>query len=416
MKPKFISIMLAVALAFVLTSSAERGVNYKVLHNFGAGKDGSGPFGPPVLDNKGNLYGVTGSGGAGQCSDYGCGTVFELMPDAGGKWKEAILHSFMAGNDGSAPWGVLIPDEKDSIYGTLHGDVGFAADGVFRLRRGVGGWTNTVIYENYAGPGLTSDPLGNLYGDMTPGQYKYYDAIAELSPNSNGWKYAALYSFCGQQGCPDGWEMPAPPMWDRKGNMFGTTIYGGIGQPACWISYGCGVVFEMTPNGDGTWTYTVLHRFLEHSSKDGQSPNGGLAIDSAGSLYGVTVYGGAYNRGRVFKLAFSDGQWKETSLYDFPNCNQGCLPAGTPVFDKAGNLYATASGGLVDCGGQTCGVIFKLSPQKNGKWKYSALYKLHGTDGQFLPYGVILDGKGNLFGTTPSGGKYGAGVAFEITP
>jgi hypothetical protein len=60
-------------------------------------------------------------------------------------------------------------------------------------------------------------------------------------------------------------------------------------------------------------------------------------------------------------------------------------------------------------------VVFKLSPQKNGTWKYSVIHKFTGADGGF-PYGVILDDKGNLYGTTQAFGKYNAGVAFEITP
>src|ERR1700719_566093 len=68
----------AFAGALLLASSALGASKYRVLHNSGSGGDGSGPFGPPILDDKGNLYGVTGSGGTGKCSDYGCGTVFEV--------------------------------------------------------------------------------------------------------------------------------------------------------------------------------------------------------------------------------------------------------------------------------------------------------------------------------------------------
>jgi uncharacterized repeat protein (TIGR03803 family) len=412
MKSKAIIVVLAVALALASPTPGFGGRKYKVLHNFGSGSDGSGPFGPPALDKKGNLYGLTGIGGAGKCSDYGCGTVFELLPKANGTWREAILHSFMAGSDGAIPWGGPIFDNSGDLYGTMRGDSGLGGSGVFELSSSSDGWTNTVIYANDAGPGLLLDKLGNLYGEMGRGQYKY-GAIAELSPNFNGWTYAPLYSFCVFQ-C--GYSPPAPPIWDAKGNMFGATADGGVGQPACWTSFGCGVIFEMTPSQDGAWSYHVLHRFLEFSSKDGQTPNGGLAMDAAGDLYGVTVYGGVHNQGRVFKLTFSGGHWKETTLYDFPNCADGCLPAGTPAFDRAGNLYATASGGVADCGGYTCGVVFQLSPQQNGTWKFSVVYRLHGTDGNFLPYGVIVDSKGNIFGTTSAGGKYNAGVAFEITP
>jgi uncharacterized repeat protein (TIGR03803 family) len=214
--------------------------------------------------------------------------------------------------------------------------------------------------------------------------------------------------------CPDGVGEAAPPIWDGKGNLFGTTFEGGIGQPACYNAFGCGVIFEMTPNHDGTWTYHVLHRFAS-SSTDGQRPFAGLVVDTAGNFYGSTALGGVHNQGTVFKFSFSGGHWKRTVLYDFPRCADGCYPGFAMVFDKAGNLYGSADGGVADCGGFTCGVVCKLAPQNSGKWKYTVLHKLTGTDGEH-PLGLVSDGKGNLFGTTQSFGKYIAGTAFEITP
>ena len=98
----------AAFIAAALLPAALASAKYKVLHNFGASGDGTLPYGSPALDSKGNLYGVTYDGGTGQCSDYGCGTVFDLERQANGTWKEAILHNFTAGSDGSAPEGVLI--------------------------------------------------------------------------------------------------------------------------------------------------------------------------------------------------------------------------------------------------------------------------------------------------------------------
>jgi uncharacterized repeat protein (TIGR03803 family) len=138
-------------------------------------------------------------------------------------------------------------------------------------------------------------------------------------------------------------------------------------------------------------------------------------LDASGDLYGVTGLGGVHDQGTVFKFAFIGGHWKQTVLYDFPNCADGCFPGRTLVFDKLGNLYGVSDGGIADCGGYTCGVVFKIAPQKNGKWTYSVLHKFTGKDGAF-PWGVIVDGKGNLFGTTENGGTYNSGVAFEITP
>jgi len=211
----------------------------------------------------------------------------------------------------------------------------------------------------------------------------------------------------------------APPNWDNRGNLYGTTLYGGNSESSghkkfCLQGLGCGVAFRMVPNGNGTWTYHVLHRFAE-TKNDGQTPDGGGAVDASGGAYGVTAYGGVYGNGTIFKFTPSGGHWKQTVLYDFPKCSEGCFPGGTMVFDKAGKLYGAASGGLANCQGYACGVIFKLTPQAGGKWKYSVVHKFEGTDGGF-PYGVILDDKGNLYGTTQAFGAYGFGVAFEITP
>jgi len=110
-------------------------------------------------------------------------------------------------------------------------------------------------------------------------------------------------------------------------------------------------------------------------------------------------------------------QWTETILYDFPSvppCSKGCAPAFELVFDKAGNLYGLNGGGL-SCGGAPCGMVYKLSPQKNGRWKYSIVHEFNGSDGAF-PRGLTIDDKGNLFGVTTNGGTYNEGVAFEITP
>jgi len=165
MRAKYAVLALAMALLLGLPFSAWGAVKYEVLHNFGSGKDGSGPSGPLVPDSSGGLYGVTGTGGTGQCSDYGCGTVFKLTPQANGRWKEAVLHSFTAGSDGAIPWGVMVLDQSGHLYGSLLGDNGLGGSGVFWLRSKPGGWSNQLIYTDGAGPGLLVDEPGNLYGE-----------------------------------------------------------------------------------------------------------------------------------------------------------------------------------------------------------------------------------------------------------
>lgn len=410
MKNSIVAIALTL-LGLMSSQPATAQAKLKVLHNFaafGSTKDGSIPFGPLVLDAKGNLYGVTIDGGDG-CPDYGCGTVFELSARKDGSWNEKILYDFTGVN--GSPWGALIFDAEVNIYGTTMGH----GSGAYELSPGSGGWNSSVLYADGAGPGLLMDSAGNLYSSIGPGQ-DYSGAVGELSPGSDGWTYTQLYNFCSQYLCPDGAGMPAPPIWDAKGNMWGVTTYGGTAQSACMGPVGCGVIFAMTPNSDGTWTYHVAHRFGA-SQYDGERPYGSLAMDSAGNFYGGTWLGGRYNNGTIFKFSHASGEWRETILYDFPNCRLGCQADGTLAVDSAGNLYGTADGGTGDCDGLSCGVVFKLAPQTNGTWKYSVLYNLNATSGGVSPfYGVILDGQGNLYGVTSSFGKYGGGTAFEITP
>src|ERR1700674_614681 len=419
MSPKRSVATLATALVLALLSplSARAATKYQVLHNFTAcGKfdtDGCFPTGILTLDEVGNVYGAAGGGGRVGCEDNGCGIVCELTPHSNGKWSESVLHRFAGGQDGAFPDGGLVFDAAGNLFGAMAGNAGAARSGVFELSPSSHGWRNTVIYSP-GGCCLVVGKTGSLYGGVGPGKYGA-GAISELVHSSNGWTLKTLYSFC-DPNCGYGEGLGAPLTWDAAGNLYGTTFFGGNGPPKCPGSLGCGVAFQMTPNRDGSWKYHVLHRFAAFPT-DGQYPNGGLAVDTSGSVYGVTAYGGVHGNGTVFKLMpSSGGHWKQTVLYDFPNCDSGCGPFWTPVFDRAGNLYGVGTGGLANCQAYTCGVVFKLAPQAGGKWKYSVVHKFTGTDYGGFPNGVIIDDKGNLFGTTQAFGAFGYGVAFEITP
>lgn len=376
MNPRRTIITLAVAL--VLTTQVSAQAKFKVLNNFGSSSDGNVPAGPLLLDSDGNLYGSTVAGPGPAC----CGLVFELTRSTSGTWSEKILYSFTGGSSGSTPWGGLAFGASGKLYGTLEGSTA-AVGAVFSLSPGSSGWTYSILYTDGTaradGPGIVLDRAGNVYGNIGPGQ-ENLGAVGELSYGS--WAYSQLYSFCGQNSCPQGGGEPAPPIWDKNGNLWGVTTYGGISQKPCATDEGCGVVFEMTPDGDGTWTYNVIHQFAS-SSSDGQLPEGGLVADAAGNFYGATEVGGAYNHGTIFKLSFVGTQWVETILYDFPNCVQACFPTGTMAIDKAGNLYGTTLGGVFNqtCGGFTCGEVFEMARQGNGLWKFTLLHKFVGTDG-----------------------------------
>lgn len=414
-RASFLPTVLVLAVAFVLVPAtwAVTKYKYKILHAFTGGADGGAPASSLALDGASSLYGTTYSGGKGADCPYqgGCGVVFELSPGANGRWKESVLLNFVTSTGGAIGGGPTPPpllDGAGDVFGSTDALEPGSPAYVFELTPGGEGWNFNPIY-NPAGNCLVLDQTDDLYGCIPPGVF------GELSPGSKGWAYTDLYNGDGcNSPCYEGDYPVAPLSWDAHGNLYGTMLFGGNNGSNCPGSAGCGVAFQMTPNGDGTWTYHVLHRFAS-SKTDGYYPYAGLTVDASGTAYGVTSAGGKYGTGTFFKLTpTTGGHWKETILYEFPNCHDGCGPGATLVPDEAGNLYSSGAGGL-DCGGISCGTVFKFTPQTNGTWKYSVLHKFNGTDGAF-PYGVILDDKGNIFGTTMQGGKYNLGVAFEITP
>ena len=118
-----------------------------------------------------------------------------------------------------------------------------------------------------------------------------------------------LYNFCSQSSCTDGYVPLGSLVADSSGNhLFGTTYQGGANN--------LGEVFELTNSG-GTWTQTVLYSFTGVNNNDGQNPYAGLILDSAGNLYGTTLYGGPNNQGTVFQLSKSGSTWTETVLHAF---------------------------------------------------------------------------------------------------
>jgi uncharacterized repeat protein (TIGR03803 family) len=383
---------------------------YKILHAFTGRKDGGLPSFNLALDEKGNLYGVTNKGGTGTACNGGCGTVFELTHRDNGQWGEQVVHNFATRREGEGPNSGVVLDGEGNLYGVALAN---GTSAVFEMVPGIHEWNYNLIFNQGSQYGLLPDAAGNLYGYIGPG--KYGDgAVSRLEHDYNDWTLKTLYSFCNQYSCPDGDGPLAPPSWDAAGNLYGTTYSGGNGPPKCLASLGCGVAFQMTPNHDGSWTYHVIHRFANFKT-DGQYPYGGLTVDSKGNVYGTTTEGGKFGNGTVFEFTpTTGGHWKQAVLYDFPNIYLGGGPANNLVFDHAGNLYGTAGGGNLSCP-QTCGVIFKLTPQAGGKWKYTLVHKFDGTDGDG-PNGLTMDGAGNLYGTTEYGGQYNYGVAFEIKP
>jgi uncharacterized repeat protein (TIGR03803 family) len=353
--------------------------HYTSLYTFTGGADGKFPAAGLVFDSAGNLYGTTEFGGlVSDCSGNGCGVVFELSPQQGGGWSEKVLYSFTGGADGGNPSAGVIFDQAGNLYGTAQ----------------------------FGGPGIGG-------------------TVFKLTPNSNGtWTESLVYGFCAHgKSCRDGNQPSAGLIFDGTGNLYGTTQYGG--NPSC-TSFGCGVVFKLTPSPDGSWTENVIHYFNGVNVSDALS---GLILDPQGNLYSTTASSGKGSWGTVFELVpNADEAWKHKVLHNFPlDDSGGALPLASVVFDSAGNLYGTTEfGGTGDCGGGPCGVVFELIPNADGTWQRKVLHRFTGgRDGAWPQAALTVDASGNLYSTTTYGGNLhdcvssvisGCGVVFKLTP
>lgn len=199
---------------------------------------------------------------------------------------------------------------------------------------------------------------------------------------------------------------------DKFGSLYGTTAGRG-GTDA-------GTVFKLSPGPDG-WTETVLHRFAR-GDDDGGYPNGGLTIDKAGVLYGTTSGGGKDGLGTVFKLTPSDHGWEKTLLHVFRQLDGssgkgGLLPMAGLTLGDDGTLYGTTGSG----GQFGEGVVFALTPSDDS-WSYRVLYNFKRGDGDgAAPNGRLVFSKsGALYGTTKFGGNAsgyeGFGTVFKLAP
>jgi uncharacterized repeat protein (TIGR03803 family) len=422
------AVALLLGLMSVATSAFAAGKE-KVLYSFCSAQlcpDGANPMAGLISDATGNLYGTAYYGGNSNCI-RGCGTVFELTR-VSGKWKQKVLHHFENdGKDGYYPLASLIFDAAGNLYGTTSQGGADQVGIVFELMPENDGRWNEKILHSFVSTladgwepkaAVVFDPAGNLYGTTyIGGAYQNYGTVFKLTPSGNGYsseKVLHNFDFNGT----DGYNPLAGLVFDSSGNLYGTTVVGGTTTN--------GTVFEMTPGKHGSWSEKVLYNFTGGS--DGSLSNAGLVTDAAGNLYSTTVSGGdpqctrGGGCGTVFKLTpDAEGQWTITTLHMF-KYSDGAFPTSGVIFDGAGNLYgvtneggAYKSGGCVNLG---CGTVFELMHGSGGKWTEKVLHSFNdnGVDGWEPHGGVVTDAAGNLYGTTYSGGAYGYGAVFEITP
>jgi len=235
------------------------------------------------------------------------------------------------------------------------------------------------------------------------------------------------------------------PAWgliaDSKGNLYGTTASGGLGF---------GIVFELSPNGSGGWTETVLDSFS--GGNDGNSPSGPVMLDEGGNLYGTTQGGGKYGYGVVFELKLVRGKWEEKVLHNFRGGLDSQFPIAGVIMDKGGNLYGTTYNGFnpatvfemtnsgrgwkkrviyrtptsgagltLDSVGNiflaSYWTVLKLSRNDNGSWTGTVIHTFTGypNDGYWASSHPVFDRAGNLYGATEAGGT-SYGLVYKLIP
>ncbi len=344
------------------------------------GTNGAAPPGGLVEDSSGNLFGTTMAGGP-----AGGGTVFEV---AAGSGVITTLASFNGAN-GAQPQGGLIEDSSGNLFDVTMAGGPAGGGTVFEVAAGSGVITTLASFNGTNGVapqgGLVEDSSGNLFGTTIAGGLAGGGTVFEVAAGSG--VITTLASFNGTNGvAPQGGLVE-----DSSGNLFGTTMAGG---PA-----GGGTVFEVAA---GSGVITTLAFF---NGINGAFPQGGLVEDSSGNLFGTTMAGGpAGGGGTVFEVAAGSGVI--TTLASFNGAN-GAQPQGGLIEDSSGNLFGTTMAG----GPAGGGTVFEVPAGSN---VIATLASFNGANGVVPQGGLLKDSSGNLFGVTAAGGPGGGGTVFEV--
>ena len=441
--PSIAAASLFMLLAMPSGATAQDTAQYTVLHTF-KGPDGASPYGSLISDGEGNLYGTTIGGGDTTntpCQNnpfaFGCGVIYKIDRDGG----ESVVYQFKGGSDGAFPASELLLDREGILYGTARGG-GIKTDSACAFIQGCGvlfkidaRGDESVVFSFKGGAdgfgassGLTRDEAGNFYGATLAGGISNPACTGDGPPGTCGVVYkidrdgkeTVLHTFTGKA---DGYAPFGSLIRDWQGDLFGVASNGGdISSSFCNDTVldlsgalGCGTVFKI----DGAGSFSVIHTF---KGKDGGPfPDGWLARDYWGNIYGITGNGGSdvtstdLGNGTIFKI---DRSGEESVLYNFAGGKDGFTSNGSVILDNFGNLYgATYFGGDTTdpacsaVGG--CGVVFRFDAQGH----YTVLHTFKGADGANPYANLYMDQRGDIYGTTTAGGNptCNCGVVFKIT-
>lgn len=273
---------------------------------------------------------------------------------------------------------------------------------------------------------LVADSNGTLYGlaeggGTGAGELGSFYSLTPPAKGQKAWTETVLYSF---QGGTDGIYPIAGLTTDGQGGFFGSTTQGGTGTcPILFDQGGCGTVFHVAPpeQGQTAWTEAVLYSF--QGGTDGNEPAARLLMDpKTAVLYGMTYLGGAYGAGTVFAIAppgLGQTNWTETVLHTFTGGSDGGYPFASLIEDANGVLYGTdISGGFYGYG-----AAFTLTPPAQGEtnWTENVIHNFGGYsfyDAGSPDAAFVADSSGNLYSSAAMGGAEFSnnGAIYELSP
>jgi uncharacterized repeat protein (TIGR03803 family) len=317
------------------------------------------------------------------------GAVLALVPVTEPGVALDTLYSFAGTTYGYSPFAGLVQTLDGNFYGTalLGGTTG---DGtVFRMA--TNGAVSLVHSFNYNTDGsepyamLTLGTNGSLYGGNYVGGSSGYGTVFRMTTNGVTTTLAAV-NYTTSGGFP-----VAGLVQGKDGNFYGPTLQGGLS--------GYGTLFRVTsPAG-----FSTLRSFNGQNAAYSSSK---LIQAADGNFYGTAESGGTNGGWGTVYQTTPAGAITLLASFDY---TRGGSPVAGLVQDTDGAFYGTAYYG----GTNGAGSVFKMTADGT----LTALYSFSGQADGGNPFGgLLLSSDGNLYGTTETGGTYGLGTVFRITP
>ncbi len=306
---------------------------HTVLYSFTGGADGGEPYKGVTLDAAGNLYGTAVTGGSGSC-EGGCGVTYKLTK-SGTTWTQSVIHAFTGGADGSGPGARVAVDNRGNVYGMTPTGGANGLGAIYALHaKSNGSWAFRVIHTFTGGSDGSSGSAGKLllrgghiYGAATTGGANAAGVVFEMTP-TRSWRMGFQDPLF-IQGCSGrGLSLTALCFSMRQVISTARLI---TAERMVWAQF-----TNCLSAATGEWSETVLYSF--QAGSDGNSSISNLVADASGNLYGTTSEGGL-GSGTIFKLTPGQGgTWTESIAHSFQGSPDGAFPYAGMVGDGVRNL------------------------------------------------------------------------------